>query len=471
MALSPARVAAFEILLRVEKQQAYAAELLHSERLTALSTADRSLCTELVMGVLRWRLLLDQHIARFSFTPFRKLDLEVLSALRLGAYQIEFLERVPARAAINESVELVKHARKHSAAPLANAVLRKLPQTSAEERARRHRGDAWLDSRGKEEFAAAALAHDLAHPQWLVERWMERYGPARAAAICACDQQVPATTVRLRPAAASPQTAGGKGGALEEELRQAGLQLVPGQLMATARRVTAGDPTHTGAYLQGRVAIQDEASQLIAALVGTGQRILDCCAAPGGKTSALADRNPGGEILALELHEHRARVLHRMAGAANVRVIAADARIMPVAGAFDRILTDVPCSGTGTLARNPEIKWRLKPEDIADLRKRQVAILRAASSRLAPGGRLVYASCSLEPEENESVIEEVLSSGANPVAGLRLLEGRAELERLRDAGELVWPDIESLLHGPFLRTLPGVHPCDGFFAAIVEKEK
>ena len=211
MAPSPARTAAFEILLRVETQQAYAAELLHSGRLTALSAADRGLCTELVMGVLRWRSLLDQRIAHFSFTPFRKLDLEVLTALRLGAYQIEFLERIPVRAAINESVELVKLSRKQSAAPLANAVLRKIPKSSSEERARRRQGSAAADPIMNEELAAASLAGSLAHPPWLVERWMERYGAVKAAAICVGDQRTPATTLRLRPAhSASAQCASGQ---------------------------------------------------------------------------------------------------------------------------------------------------------------------------------------------------------------------------------------------------------------------
>jgi 16S rRNA (cytosine967-C5)-methyltransferase len=148
-----------------------------------------------------------------------------------------------------------------------------------------------------------------------------------------------------------------------------------------------------------------------------------------------------------------------------VRVVVADARALPLSGGFDRILADVPCSGTGTLARNPEIKWTLKPEDLRDLHARQAEILRAALQQLAPGGRLIYASCSLEPEENQTVIEEVLSASV----GFRLLHCGEELERPRRSGELVWPDADTLLQGPFLRTLPGVQPCDGFFAAMLER--
>ena len=146
-------------------------------------------------------------------------------------------------------------------------------------------------------------------------------------------------------------------------------------------------------------------------------------------------------------------------------MVAADARNLPFAAKFDRVLADVPCSGTGTLARNPEIKWRLTPADIADLQARQLAILQSAMSQVAAGGRLIYSTCSLEREENEDVVERALAENSS----FRVLDCRAELERLQREGELIWPDPSSLTRGPYLRTLPGVHPCDGFFAAILEK--
>ncbi len=478
--ISPARLATFEILLKIETQGAYASELLHADRMDALSAPDRALAMEIVMGVLRWRSRLDSEIARLSFTPFRKLDVEVLTALRMGAYQVLFLGRIPARAAINESVELVKHSRKASAAPLANAVLRKLPKSTNEVRAARHSATqldttSELDAAHKLDFAtpsysersegeprnlhvgfasAMDLAREYAHPAWLAERWIAHYGAARAAAICRYDQQVPTTTLRLRDAAA------------DAELRDAGVELEPGRLMTTARRVLRGDPARSPACINGRVFIQDEGSQLIAALVGRGTRILDCCAAPGGKTAALADRNPQAQIVAADLHEHRARLMHGLVRAPNVRVIAADARALPVSGQFDRILADVPCSGTGTLARNPEIKWRLKAEDLADLHARQVAILRAALDKVARGGRVVYSSCSLQPEENEAVVDSALAGRGE----LRVIDVADELRRLQKDGDLAWQDIAALTQGPFLRTIPGVQPCDGFFVAVIAKD-
>lgn len=233
--------------------------------------------------------------------------------------------------------------------------------------------------------------------------------------------------------------------------------------MAGARRVMAGDVTQTRAFTEQRIGIQDEASQLVAALVGGGNRILDCCAAPGGKTAAIADRNPNAVVVAVDIHEHRTRTMQSLVKNPNVTFLTADARQLRLTQEFDRILVDAPCSGTGTLARNPEIKWRLQPADLAELQQRQLEILIAAAGQAAAGARLVYATCSLEPEEGEQVVAQALERCAT----LRLTEMRTELDRLREARELSWPDVASLVQGKFLRTIPGMHPCDGFFAAVL----
>ncbi len=235
--------------------------------------------------------------------------------------------------------------------------------------------------------------------------------------------------------------------------------------MKNARIVLRGDVNSTEAFRSGKVAIQDEGSQLVAALVGKGKRILDCCAAPGSKTAAIASAAPDAEILAIDIHPYRARLLQRMVTSKNVQAIVADATKLPLVSSFDRVLADVPCSGTGTLSRNPEIKWRLLPEDITDLQSRQIAILDSAVRQVGQGGRLVYSTCSLESEENEQVVNAVLRR--NPELGV--LPAREELLKLKAAGTLVWNDIDQLVHGDFLRTIPGVLPCDGFFAAILER--
>lgn len=439
MPISPARAVAFDILLRVQQQDAYAAELLHSDRLDKLSPADRGLTMEIVMGVLRWQSRLDTAIATSSSRPITKLDAQVLIALRIATYQLMFLSRVPPRAAINDSVDMVKRAGKTSAAPLVNAVLRKLSDSA----------NAGSDPSAG--LTVSELATAYAHPAWLVQRWAEQFGVEKAAAICRHDQQIPVTSIRVYD------------DAIAAELENEGISLAPGALLTSARTVT-GDVTQTHAFREGRVFIQDEASQLVAALVGQGSRLLDCCAAPGSKTAAIASRNPSAEIIAVELHPHRAELLKRRVPAANLQILTADILNLPPQGEFDRVLADVPCSGTGTLARNPEIKWRLKQEDLTDLHAKQVSLLRAALQQLAPGGRAVYSTCSLEPEENQAVVDEVLE-GHDKVA---LVDCREQLDRLREAGELAGNSPDDLLQGPYLRTLPGVHPCDGFFAAILE---
>jgi 16S rRNA (cytosine967-C5)-methyltransferase len=438
MPASPARVAAFKILLRVERESSYAVELLHSSLLDDLSPADRNLVMELVMGVLRWRSALDAMIAHFSFTPFRKLDVEVLTALRIGAYQFAFLTRVPAHAVVNETVELVKQSKKASAAGLANAVMRKI---QAQARS------------GKRIGSQGTLAEVFSHPQWLIERWIEQFGLDITTEICEYDQQIPATHLRLSSTAD------------EDQLKADRIELAPGILLRSARVLVSGDVTSTALFGSGRVAIQDEGSQLVAALVGGGRRILDCCAAPGGKTAAMATRLPEAEIVAAELHPHRARLLRQMAPQQNVQVITADALALPFAAAFDRVLADVPCSGTGTLARNPEIKWRLQPADLADLQQRQIAILTGAMKHVAPAGRLVYSTCSLEREENQQVVEAALA--ANPQ--FHIVPVTEELLRLRESGELVWQQVDQLVLGDFLRTIPGLQACDGFFAAVLQR--
>ncbi len=432
MSTSPARTAAFDILLRVDRTDAYATDLLHAPPYEDLSARDHGLATEIVMGVLRWRSVLDEQIAQYSSQGLEKLDAEVITALRMAAFQLRFLSRVPQRAAVHESVELVKRAKKRSASSLVNAVLRKL-----------------ADQKPRETNSEPVNAH----PSWLVERWKDAFGQDMARTICAYDQTVPEVAIRISDVAA------------RAELAADGIQLAPGRILTSANRVESGGITNTAAFREGRVSIQDEGSQLVALLVGEGKRILDCCAAPGGKTRIIAERNPAASVTALELHEHRSRLLRKLVPEKNVKVLTADAKEFRSDTLFDRVLVDVPCSGTGTLAHNPEIKWRLKPEDLTDLHSRQRMILQSAMKLTAPGGRLVYSTCSLEREENSDVVAEALAANGS----FHRIDCRTVLEYLSANGELQWKHMDSLLAGPYLRTIPGVHPCDGFFAGILEK--
>ena len=438
--ISPARLVAFQLLRELSASaQAHSDDLLQGPKIEALSPQDRNLCTALVMGVLRWQLVLDSEIAGL-LKHKSKMDEPVRIALRLGMFQLLLLDRIPAHAAISDSVELTKRAGHRFASGLVNAVLRKVAADA--------------------ENLREKMSSEVAHPAWLVERWTSVFGASRADAICAYDQRQPQTVLRIAPDAID----------IENPASKDPLVLEPGAFLASAQRVLAGtlDVRHTETRLQ------DEGSQLVAELLGgtshAVKSILDCCAAPGGKTAILVERYPAARVVAWDVSAKRLEHMReRFTGSSSLErivYIEGDATQMPVENLYDLILCDVPCSGTGTLARNPEIKQRLQPEDLDRQSARQVAILAAALRHLAPGGRLLYSTCSLEPEENEAVIEQVLAQSKHA----RLLPIADRLHELLAQGVLHPQGAEHLLEhavrGGFLRTIPGVSPCDGFFAAL-----
>jgi 16S rRNA (cytosine967-C5)-methyltransferase len=410
--VTPARLAAFEILKLVGEGKGHSDELLHSPRVDMLSPEDRNLTTALVMGVLRWQIALDARVRGLLQRPEQRLAEPVAIALRIGTFQLLHLERVPAHAALSESVELCKAAGEPHAAGMVNAILRKVA-TAQRPGVRIHE-------------SVAAFAERLGHPQWMVERWVTEYGRDVALKICEADQKEPA-----------------EGGMFSE---------------------SGGDLPH-----------MDDGSRLVAELAAAAmpgaKRVWDCCAAPGGKTLILARRLGTAEIVASDISAKRlaqteAR-LRRYAYAEQVKfgvVDAADAK--GVEGRFDLILCDAPCSGTGTLAGNPEIRHRLKVEEMTRQADRQVAILKGASKRLALGGRLVYSTCSLEPEECERVVERVVSAG-----GLRQVPVDGLMAELGEQGILLsGVELDSAVRDGALRTLPGVHGCDGFYAVVLEQD-
>ena len=373
------------------------------------------------MGVLRWQLVLQQRIIQSLTKPGNRLADPVQVSLELGALQLLLLDRIPAHAAIFESVELVKQSENSYAAGMVNAVLRKL-------------------TKGQKLDTGDSLA---AHPPWMVERWVGAFGRETAEAICRYDQLPPPTTVRLD----SPED----------------LQLEPGAFVTRAQRVVAGEPP-TG------VRIQDEGSQLIAELAGLGARILDCCAAPGGKTAILAERNPGASITACDINPARLKAMQRNLKSPGIHFRVLDATELPFHKEFDLVLCDAPCSGTGTLARNPEIKHRTSVEDFRRQHERQVRLLGSAMRALSEGGRLIYSTCSLEAEENETVVVEAVEAQK----GFRLLPWGEQIRVLEREGTLHKGTAERLFPGSapdhFLRTFPGLYPGDGFFAACLTRD-
>jgi 16S rRNA (cytosine967-C5)-methyltransferase len=464
-AISPARKAAFDVLLAVEYGNGHADDLLRSKAIDALSPADRHLATTLVLGVLRWQIRIDEQLKLLISKPKSKLDPEVSVALRLGAFQLQFLDRVPAHAAIDESVELTKKSGHRFASGLVNAVLRKLAAAGP--------------TADLPEDTAAELATAQAHPAWLVERWIRFYGQEGARAICRHGQAQPARIVRL------PDDADGAA-AVETELENAGVGMEPGAVLASARKVVSGDVIATAAFREGRVRLQDEGSQLIAELAACAddpshapesiqiETILDTCAAPGGKTLILAERNPQARILACESSQKRlAELTTRLAAySARIECRLADATALNEDSAFDLVLADVPCSGTGTLGRNPEIRHRLRPEDLARHAERQRAILSAALRATRPGGRVVYSTCSIEPEENEQVVAGVLAAVLAENHNARQVSLEPRIRALAKTGNLT-ADAERLLNSltpqGALLLLPGALSTDGFFVVLIEK--
>jgi 16S rRNA (cytosine967-C5)-methyltransferase len=410
--ITPARLAAFEILKLVGEGKGHSDELLHSARVDALSPEDRNLTTALVMGVLRWQIALDARVRGLLQRPEQRLAEPVAIALRMGAFQLLHLERIPAHAALSESVELCRAAGEPHATGMVNAVLRKLA-------AAQRPGVRVFES-------TAAFAERLGHPRWMVERWVAEYGREIALKICEADQQEPA-----------------QGGMFSDN---------------------GGGLPH-----------MDDGSRLVAeiaaAAVPGAKRVWDCCAAPGGKTLILARRLGTAEIVASDVSAKRiaqteAR-LQRYSYAERVRFAMADAAdAKAVEGSFDLILCDAPCSGTGTLAGNPEIRHRLKVEELARQAARQTMILSGALNRLAPGGRLVYSTCSLEPEECGRVVEAVVGAG-----GVRMVPVEGLIAELGEQGILLGGvELGSAVRDGALRTLPGVHGCDGFYAAVLERD-
>jgi 16S rRNA (cytosine967-C5)-methyltransferase len=447
--ISPARRAAFDILLAVGRGQNHSDDLLHGKAVNGLSAPDRNLATTLVLGVLRWQIQIDHRLQAVLLRPYGKLDTEVVIALRLGAFQLLHLDRVPAYAAISESVELAKRTGHRFASGMVNAVLRKLSQAPPVHFS---------------EESAAELALAYSHPALVVERWASFFGLETARAICRYDQDQPTLTIRI----VSP------GG--EDELAHAGICLEPGELLTAARSVVSSDLASTAAFREGRVRLQDEGSQLVAELASgySSQKagsILDACAAPGGKTMLLAERNPAARILACEIsfprHEQMQKRLAYLGDRVQCRL--ANATELAEDSVFDLVLADVPCSGTGTLGRNPEIRHRLSLAALSRQAERQRAILAAALRAVRPGGRVIYSTCSLEPEENEQVVAAVLA--ATPKARLISLEGRIG-ELLADG--ILTPSGAERLRGSLtaegcLRLRPGAFHTDGFFIAQIER--
>jgi 16S rRNA (cytosine967-C5)-methyltransferase len=453
--IARARVAAFDVLDAVSAGRADLPAALAQSRGKLDDDRDRALTAEIATGVERWRALLDHLIEATAGRATDRLDPEILTILRLSAYQLLYLTRVPAAAVVDDAVELTRRVKKRSASGFVNGVLRSLS---------RERTALPLPPRPADiSDRAAALdyfAITLSHPRWLVSRWYDRLGFEAAERWLQFNNVQARMTLRANRLKVTPS-------GLAERLAREDVRVTPARFAPDALVVEEGNPLkthggHSGGVADGWYVVQDEASQLVSLLPDPAAQmhVLDTCASPGGKTTAMAaamaDR---GLVVACDVRRKRIDLLTRTvaaSGATIVRIVQADAgQPLPFTRLFDRVLLDAPCSGLGTLRRDPDIRWKRREEDLGPLASAQLRMIGHAAACVAPGGRLVYATCSSEPEENDDVVDAFLA--ADP--GFTRVDART----------IDGVPATVIDRAGYLRTAPHLHGLEAFFGAVLER--
>ncbi|HYS25181.1 MAG TPA: 16S rRNA (cytosine(967)-C(5))-methyltransferase RsmB [Vicinamibacterales bacterium] len=444
---APARTAAYHAVRAITAARSDLPTALHASREHLRDDRDRSLAAEIVTGTLRWQRSLDHLIEHYSKRRIGRLDPEVVAILRLSLYQLLHLDRVPASAVVDDAVDLTRAARKPSASGFVNAVLRatlrqkhKLPLPGRPE------------DTADRDAALAYLGVTHSHPDWLVARWLDRYGFEATERWVRFNNETPPLTVRVNRLRATREQA-------VAALAADDVETQPTRYAPDGLVITSGNPLRRPA--DGLVFVQDEASQLVpmVAAVLPNERVLDLCASPGGKTIAMAaDMEETGTLVASDVRPRRLALLRdtvRVSGARSVNVVRVPTDgPLPFGARFDAVLVDAPCSGLGTIRRDPDIRWRRREDDLPSLARDQVALLMRAADVVRPGGRLVYATCSSEPEENDGVIAAFVAA-------------RADF-RLADPAATARPVVARFIDPDgFFRTTPPAHGLEAFFAALL----
>jgi 16S rRNA (cytosine967-C5)-methyltransferase len=447
--IAPARIAAYEALSTVSAGEADLPTAIAAARERLTDDRDRALAAEIATGVQRWRAALDHLVVAFARRPIDRLDNEVVEILRMSVYQLLHLTRVPASAVVDDAVDLTRRAGKKSAAGFVNAVLRGISRKRAHLPLPARPTDA-----ADREAALAYFSVTLSHPRWLAARWYDRLGFDAAEAWMRFNNTAAPLTLRTNTLKMTPAE-------LADRLAADDVRLAPARYAPGAFVVEEGHPLRGPGAEQGWFVVQDEASQLVAHLAAAhpGRRVLDACASPGGKATVIAaGMDPRGLLVACDVRARRVDLLRRTieaTGAGNIKVVQADAlQPLPFSQPFETVVVDAPCSGLGTIRRDPDIRWRRRETDLEPLAAAETTMLTHAAAAVAPGGRLIYATCSSEPEENEAVVEAFLA--ANP--HFTAIDARQAAPALPAA---VVDD-----HGR-LRTEPHVHELEAFFAAVL----
>jgi 16S rRNA (cytosine967-C5)-methyltransferase len=435
------RLAALQVLLAIEQGGITLAAALEQARRQVPDDRDRGLTVELATGTLRWRAELNALLAACSTRPIEKLTPPIRAILQLTAYQLEHLDRIPAHAALHEAVEMTRAAGEPRAAGFVNAVLRTFQRTRAALK---------LPDR---EAPLAFLSTTLSHPSWLVERWVARHGFDAAEQWCRFNNSAPEVTIRSVGRWTASE--------LLARIRDIEPAAAPARFVGDAIVLPPGTLGQLPSEVSDELLVQDEASQIVAHAVGAapGQHVLDLCAAPGAKTIVLSQALDGrGRLVACDYRASRVRLLGRMLhrAGADARVVRLDAtQPLPFGAIFDRVFVDAPCSGLGIIRRDPDLKWSRQPGDLAGFALAQQRMLAQAAEVVAPGGRLIYATCSSEPDENDDVVDAFLAKRSD-FAEAPLVFGptvRASEPLVDDRGRL--------------RTLPFRDGLDAFFAAAL----
>ncbi len=449
---APARRAALRILRDINAERA---DLPHAQarvRPTLSDRRDRALATEIVVGTLRWRANLDFVIGEASSRPLTRIDPDVLDLLRLSAYQLLHLKRVPDHAVVHDAVGLARDCGKASAAPYVNAVLRAIATGDPASHLPALPTAVDLEDRDRRRQVLDYLSVTQSHPRWLVERWYERYGAEAAAAWTRFNNTPAPITLRVNTLVGSARQ-------VAEELARDGVETMTGAWTPNALVVTRGNPLSSTLAKRGLFWLQDEAAQLVAELVTPqpGDRVLDACASPGGKSliiaGSMADR---GVLVSADVRPNRTALLSRtlsQAGTRCTRVVRLDARHPPFGPVHHWVVLDAPCSGLGTLRRDPDIRWKRTADQLPELAATQSALLAGAATAVQLGGRLLYATCSSEPEENQAVVERFLQT--HPTFAIE----RPSIPRL---AALIDQD-------GFFQTLTHRDRLGGFFAATLRR--
>lgn len=451
--IAPARVAAYEILSAVSSGRADLPSAIVHTRASLHDDRDKALAAEIAAGVQRWRGQLDFLIASFSKRPLEHLDPEIVEILRLSVYQLLHLTRVPSAAVVDDAVSLAGRVRKKSARSFVNAVLRSISRQRLALELPARPADL-TDRRAALDY----LSVTRSHPRWLAERWLDRFGFEIAEKWTRFNNEQARLTLRANRIRTTAE-------ALRERLSRYDVQTHPGRYAPDALVVDAGHPLREPGGDDGAFVVQDEASQLVTLLAGQnpGRLVLDTCASPGGKATAIAlSLESGAQLVACDVRQRRVELLRRTirtTGVPAVTVVQADVeRPLPFACAFTCVIVDAPCSGLGTLRRDPDIKWRRRETDLPALAASQLTMLRNAGDVVAPGGRLVYSTCSSEPEENEHVASAFLASNSSFSA----LDARRAHPLLPPAV------VDARGH---LRTTPHEHGLEAFFGAVFERRQ